>query len=129
MMRKNNQEMDDEILTWRDLLGKVAAKPEERHKIATALRINSVTITRWVAGTSKPRLETLRALPRVLPEYREQFVTLLKQEYPNLFADDLVIDMPLMIPSAFYSYVLNTCSMHPEPLRASSLCNAILQHI
>jgi len=128
-MHKNSQEMDEEVHTWRDLLGNVAAQPEERHKIATALRINSVTITRWIAGTSNPRLETLRALPRVLPEHREQFVTLLKQEYPNLFANEAALDVPLTIPSSFYSHVLNTYSMHPVRLRASSLCNTILKQI
>ncbi len=128
-MRKNNQEMDEEAQTWRDLLGKVAAQPEERYRIAAALRINSITITRWITGTSNPRLETLRTLPRILPEYREQLITLLKQEYPNFFANEPIVDMPLTIPSSFYSHVLNTYSMQPERLRASSLCSTILQQI
>jgi hypothetical protein len=128
-MRRNNQEMDEEAQTWRNLLGKVAAQPEERHRIAMALRINSITITRWIAGTSNPRLETLRSLPRVLPGCREQLITLLKQEYPNLFANEPLIDMALTIPSAFYSHVLSTYSTHPELLRASSLSSTILQQI
>jgi hypothetical protein len=128
-MRKNNQKMDEEAQTWRELLGKVAAQPEDRYRIATALRINSVTITRWIAGKSNPRLETLRALPRVLPEYREQLLTLLRREYANLFANEPLIDMPLTLPSSFYSHVLNTYAMHPERLRASSLRSSILQQI
>ncbi len=128
-MRKNNQEMDEEAQTWRDLLRKVAVKPEERRRIAAALRINTITISRWIAGVSNPRRETLRALPAVLPEYSEQLITLLKQEYTHLFANDLAIDMPLAVPPTFYSHVLNTYSMHPENLRASSLCSAILQKI
>ncbi|MBV9258342.1 MAG: hypothetical protein JO215_10015 [Ktedonobacteraceae bacterium] len=128
-MRKNNQKMVEDAQTWRDLLRKVAAKPDERHRIATALRINSITITRWITGTSNPRAETLRALPRVLPEYREQLITLLRREYAHLFADEPVIDMPLDIPPAFYSQMLNIYSMHPECLRASTLGSTILQQI
>jgi hypothetical protein len=128
-MRKNNQGMEEEAQTWRDLLGRVATRPKERHRIAATLRINSITITRWIAGTSNPRIETLRALPRVLPQYREQLITLLKQEYPDLFTNEPIVDMQLSIPSDFYRQVLNTYAMDPERLRISSLAITILQQI
>ena len=128
-MHKNSQGMEEGVQTWRDLLGKIATKPGERHKIAAALRINSITITRWIAGTTKPRVETLRALLRVLPQYREQLITLLKQEYPDLFINEPVIDMQIAIPSDFYSQVLNMYALDPERLRISSLASTILQQI
>ncbi len=128
-MRKNSQEMEEEAQTWRDLLGKVITRPGERQRIAAALRINSITITRWIAGTTRPRVETLRALPRVLPHYREQLITLLRQEYPGMFTDESIIDMQLSIPPDFYSQVLNTYAMDPERLRISSLASTILQQI
>jgi hypothetical protein len=129
MMRKNNQELDEELQTWRDLLGNAVSKPAERHKLAATLRINAITITRWVAGTSNPRIETLRALLVALPEYRERMAVLLRQEYPGLFADEPVVDMPLVIPADFYNHVLNTYSMHPERLRSPKLISCILQQI
>ena len=128
-MRKNGQEMEEEVQTWRDLLGKVAARPGERQRIATALRINSITITRWVAGASKPRIETLRALPHALPQHYEQMITLLKLEYPDLFSSEPIIDMELAIPPDFYSQVLNSYAMDPERLRVASLGNTILHQI
>ena len=129
MMRKNNQEMDEEAQTWRELLGQAVSKPEERHKLATTLRINAITITRWITGASNPRNETLRALPAALPEHREQMITLLKQEYTGLFANEPVVDIPLMIPADFYTHLLNIYAMHPERLRSSKLISCILQQI
>ncbi len=128
-MRKNGQEMEEEVQTWRDLLGKVAAQPGERQRIAAALRINSITITRWVAGASKPRIETLRALPHALPQHYEQMITLLKLEYPDLFTNEPIIDMELAVPSDFYSQVLNSYAMDPERLRVASLGNTILHQV
>jgi hypothetical protein len=128
-MRKNGQEMEEEVQTWRDLLGKVTVRPGERQRIATALRINSITITRWVTGASKPRIETLRALPHALPQHYEQMITLLKLEYPDLFSSEPIIDMDEVIPSDFYSQVLNSYAMDPERLRVASLGNTILHQI
>jgi hypothetical protein len=129
MMRKNNQEIDEEPQTWRDLLERVVLKPAERHKLAATLRINAITITRWVAGTSKPRHETLRALLAALPAHREQMAILLRQEYPGLLADESFVDMPLIIPADFYNHILNTYSMHPERLRSPKIISCILQQI
>ncbi len=129
MMRKNNQDMDEEVQTWRDLLGKAVSKPEERHKLATTLRINAITITRWITGASNPRNETLRALPAALPEYYEQMMTLLRQEYTGLFVNEPVVDIPLMISTDFYTHLLNIYAMHPERLRSSKIISCILQQI
>jgi hypothetical protein len=128
-MRKNSQEMEEEAQTWRDLLGKVASRPGERQRIAAALRINSITIARWVTGTSKPRIETLRALPHVLPLHYAQMITLLKLEYPDLFTNEPIINMDVSIPSDFYSQMLNSYAMDPERLRLSALGSAILRQI
>lgn len=121
--------MGEEVTTWRELLGKAVFKPEERQKLAGVLRINAITIARWVTGSSNPRPETLRALPAALPEYREQMIALLKKEYPGLFAEEPVKDAQLLIPPEFYAYVLNTYSMHPERLRSSKLISSVLQQI
>jgi hypothetical protein len=129
MSRKNNQEIDDELQTWRTLLEKAVLKPAERHKLAATLRINAITITRWVAGTSKPRHETLRALLAAMPEYREQMAILLMQEYPDLFANEPVTDMPLIIPADFYNRIINIYTMHPERLRSPKIISCILQQI
>ena len=128
-MRKNSQAMEEEAQTWRDLLGKVASRPGERQRIAAALRINSITITRWVTGASKPRIETLRALPQALPQHYEQMITLLKLEYPDLFTNISILDIDTSITPDFYSQVLNSYAMDPERLRVSALGNTILHQI
>src|SRR5947209_273532 len=125
-MHKHRQEIE-EVQTWRELLGKVAAPPDERQRIAAALRINTITISRWVAGSSKPRIETLRALPQALPRQSEQMISLLKLEYPDLFTNGQIDDIESAIPHGFYSQVLNTYAMDPERLRVYALGSAILR--
>lgn len=128
-MHKHRQEIE-EVQTWRELLGKVAARSDERQRIAAALRINTITISRWVAGSSKPRIETLRALPQALPKQSEQMITLLKLEYPDLFTNGQIIDdIESAIPHGFYGQVLNTYAMDPERLRVYALGSAILRQI
>ncbi|MBA2393732.1 MAG: GAF domain-containing protein [Ktedonobacteraceae bacterium] len=127
-MHKHCQEIE-EVQTWRELLRKVTARPDERQRIAAALRINTITITRWVAGSSKPRIETLRALPQALPKQSEQMIRLLKLEYPDLFTNEQTADIESAIPHDFYSQVLNTYAMDPERLCASALSSTILRQI
>jgi len=121
--------MEEKSLTWRDLLGKAASNSAERCRIAEALGINMITVARWVTGQSNPRLETLRALPHAVPQYREQLIELLSSEYPGLFINNPVVDIQLKPPASFYSEVLNIYAMHPQHMRAHLLGNIILQQI
>lgn len=120
----------EEPKTWRELLGQVTSEPREKQRVAEALGINPITLTRWVTYKSNPRPDNLRPLLNVLPSYRKQFAALIAREYPHIFhevasANDIQPD----IPSAFYARVLNAHTTSPPMLRAASVCILILQQI
>src|SRR6185312_2748913 len=116
--------------SWRELLSRCIATPHERQRIATALGVRTITLTRWANGQSQPRLQNLRQLLAILPEQRDELVTLLRQEVPDFRAeliDEEAADIPDTIPGEFYKRVLQTRGTMPKSLRYAALCDLILQ--
>jgi transcriptional regulator with XRE-family HTH domain len=116
--------------TWRELLGKVIADPQERQRIADALGVNPITLTRWATNKSNPRQDNLRPLFEALPQYRQLLTRLIAQEFPQLINEDLAQEsIATTIPSSFYAQVLNVHTTSPTRLRVSTLRLLILQQI
>jgi GAF domain len=116
--------------TWRALLGKIIANPQERQRIAEVMGVKSITLTRWSTQKSKPRLDNLRPLLDAVPQYREDLKVLLGEDYPELLRDPQETK-PLLaeIPSAFYGRILNTSTTSPPILRKATICTLILQQM
>jgi len=119
----------EEPQTWRELLGVIIEDPQERLHIARAINVNQVTLSRWVAGISSPRLRSLRVLLDVLSEQRERFMQLLALDYPELLHGDLQEEELLQIPTTFYARVLELYTSNPSILRSSTLSIIILQQM
>lgn len=118
----------ESIQTWRELLGKLIADPQERQRLAEILNVNPITLTRWATSRSNPHLDNLRALIEALPQHRQQLVESIAQEFPNLLIE--AKDKQLQaIPSAFYARVLNANTTSPHRLRTSTMRTLILQQI
>lgn len=116
--------------TWRDLLGELIKNPQERQRIAEALNVTPITLSRWVQRESKPRQQSLRRLLLVVPEYRQSLLELLEEEFPGFTLSQREGEQQsehLSIPSEFYKRVLHTLTTLPHTLRFSSLCDLILQ--
>lgn len=119
-----------EAQTWRELLAVIVEDPQERLHIARAIGVNQITLTRWIAGISSPRLRSLRILLDVLPEQRERFIHLLALDYPELLHEDLQEEEELFqIPAGFYARALETYTSNPAILRGSTLGIIILQQM
>lgn len=122
--------MTQETSTWRGLLGQIISDAQERQRIADLLRVNPITLTRWANARSKPRAESLRQLIDVLPTQRQRLIELITGEYPRLFAEEeWQEDIAPLIPSNFYTRVLNIHTTSPLFLRSSAICIAVLQQI
>lgn len=119
----------EESQTWRELLGQVISEPLERQRIADALGIHSVTLSRWVTNKSNPRPENLRALLNALPKCRQRLAELLKKEYPDLPSSLPQEKIREEIPATFYSRVLNAYTSIPPFLRGSTISMLILQQM
>jgi len=117
-----------EAQTWRELLGFIVRDGKERQRLVDELNITPITLTRWVNGESDPRPQNLRHLLYVLPQYREQLRTLLKEEKGfEDFSAPLQEDAVKEIPSEFYGRVLVARASTSENLRFWSTCHLILQ--
>ncbi len=116
--------------SWRDLLAELISDALERQRIANAIGINPVTITRWVANRSRPRVDNIRQLLEVLPQRREQLVALMQEEFPALATyEQEPVESIQEIPPAFYARIMNAFASAPTILRAPTITALILQQI
>jgi transcriptional regulator with XRE-family HTH domain len=120
----------EETLTWRTLLGEVIRPPLVRQRLAEELGVKPITLSRWAMNISNPRPEALRALPSAIPTLQQQFITLIEQEYPDLFTKvHYKGQKDLGIPSAFYARFFNDYANLPINLRAPSLHLLAIQQL
>lgn len=117
-------------ITWREVLGYIIEDANERQRIAHALGINPITLDRWANYTSKPRVQNLRMLLAVLPDYRNDMVESLSAEFPDLLTvmeGNVINESAQEIPSEFYTHVLNAYVQTPRAQRFWLLSTTIIQ--
>ncbi len=70
-LSSKGSDMRQEPGDWRELLGTIISNPHERQRIAQELRVQDITLIRWVKRESEPRPQNLRHLLSVLPEHHD----------------------------------------------------------
>jgi transcriptional regulator with XRE-family HTH domain len=105
--------------TWRDLLGKLTERLDERQRVARELGVSPLTVTRWVNGETEPRANNLRKIPEVFPEHQALFTELLLADYFPLASARAVapptdqraraVPVPHEVPS---EYLVRTVATH-----------------
>jgi len=127
---KKVREQMEKLPIWREILGTMIRDPQHRQQLAERLKVNPITLTRWAAGTSKPRPEKLRSLLGMLSvQDREQAMISLAQDYaPHTLQDDTSAYIYEIHPE-FYHRVLSTYTTLPSSLREWSLNILIIQQI
>jgi hypothetical protein len=117
-----------EARTWRELLGQIIKDNREKQRLIEALNVMPITLTRWVNGESEPRPQNLRQLLQALPQYREEFRTLMREKKATGSLSEIELEeVQKKIPSEFYANVLLTRASTSENLRFWSTCHLILQ--
>ncbi len=117
----------DDSYKWQELLGKIISDPQERQRVANEVGVSPITLTRWVSGESRPRVQNLRQLLSALPEQRKAFLALIPKEFEKFLTESVdVNDVAQAIPSTFYARVLHDHCTLPKALHMSSLCDLIL---
>src|SRR5438067_1536469 len=107
--------------SWRSVLGSLIKDSSQRQKISSELGVDPLTLTRWVEKKSKPRLEKLQRLLKVLPEQRELLLLSISQEFPDIAVGSGEEILPEEIPSAFYDQVLSRIAALPNNQVVSSI--------
>jgi len=117
-----------EETSWRDLLGRIVADPQERQRIALSMGINPVTLQRWVANESHPRIQSLHELLAALPDQRAILLPLIEKDVRGFRRfDDTSTEGPELIPSEFYMRVCRSRAITPQGIGFSALSDLILQ--
>jgi hypothetical protein len=110
------------------VLKSIIKNPRERERIASELRLNAITLTRWSTGESQPRPHNLRQLHRALPpELRNQFAALVQQEDPS-FRDEAPPEPMSHLDPNFLRGVWKMRAETTPILLFWTLCNHVLQH-
>lgn len=118
-----------EASTWQEFLGQLIENPQEKQRIAAAVRVRPITLQRWAEGVSRPRDENISMLLKVLPAGSYLFfMRLLIADFPHLVQEELPVERFLMhIPSEFYARALNVLTFTPYPLCRQAIQDLILQ--
>ena len=78
-----------EAQSWNEVLAGIIRMPEEKRRLAEALGVNQITLTRWALGAALPRAQhRRRLLDLVPPEYRERLKTMFVTEFAETFGDE-----------------------------------------
>ncbi|TMC21409.1 MAG: GAF domain-containing protein [Chloroflexi bacterium] len=103
---------------WRELLDMIIHTYGERKRIARAISVAEVTLSRWASGESSPRQRYFRPLLQAIPgAHRHAFEASMKEEFPSLAVDlpgqDMLVYQESMhehekleIPFAFVNRIL-----------------------
>jgi hypothetical protein len=134
--------MEQESASWRKLLGRIiTSSPLEKQRIATAIGVNAITLTRWaeVDGlssresegekSSRPRWSSLRKLVDVLPQYREQLIASIIAEFPGAPSDlfqPMQNEQQLAVPLSCYQAVMEAAATLSSEMRFFTIFDHIL---
>jgi transcriptional regulator with XRE-family HTH domain len=119
----------DTLLSWQSSLQHILKVPGERHRMATALGLSPMTLTRWASGESNPQRSHLIRLVQVVQlQYREELLEGLEAAYPD-FQSWLKDDSSEQISSEFFAQLLNIRTTTTETLRFWRISDLILKQV
>lgn len=117
----------DETQQWRELLGSILYDPKEKQRIASELRLNPITLSRWVSGDAIPRPYNLQLLLKTLPRYRTSLLEVMPAAWKSALNSAPPADeSPGEISSSFFVRVLTAHSNLPGNVRFYSICDLVL---
>ena len=117
------------LLSWQSSLQHMLKVPGERQRMATALGLSSMTLTRWATGESNPQRSHLIRLVQVVQlQYREELLEGLEAAYPD-FQSWLKDDSSEHIPSEFFAQLLDIRTTTTETLRFWRISDLILKQV
>ena len=92
---------------WRGVLQRIIAVSAERHRLATAMSITPMTLSRWANDNSTPaKTQLIRLLQMVRSEHRTDLIEALELDYTDIH-QWLHEEIPEQIPTDFFSQVLS----------------------
>ncbi len=111
---------------WQAVLQKIIQSPKERQRLATALGINIITLSRWVKADSHPQRSYLLRLVKVVqPIHRSEMLSALLRAYPDMH-DKFMEEIAETVPSSFFRQILRDRASIIETLRPWQISGTVL---
>ena len=115
-----------ELPTWQEVLQRIIQSPKERQRLASALGINIITLSRWVKADSHPQRSYLLRLVKVIqPFHRSEMLNALLRAYPDMH-DKFMEEIAETVPSSFFRQILRDRASIIETLRPWQISGTVL---
>lgn len=115
--------------TWQSILQQIFKTPGEQQRIAVAIGLSQMTLTRWAKGESNPQRPHLTRLVQVIqPAYRDEMLTALEAYYPDIHSW-LRDESSDQIPSEFFAQLLSARTTTTDTLRFWRISDMILKQV
>jgi transcriptional regulator with XRE-family HTH domain len=113
---------------WQNILQQMIKTPGEHERLAEAIGLSQMTITRWAKGSSNPQRPHLTRLVQVVqPQYREDLIEALEITYPDI-QSWLKDEVSEQIPADFFAQILSIRTTTTDALRFWRISDLILKH-
>ena len=116
--------------SWQSILRQIIRASAERRRLATALGLSEMTLSRWANGGVLPqRPQVTRLVQVVPPQHRQELIEALEAgPYPNI--QSWLKEGPSeQVPTEFYTHVLSLRTTTTESLRFWQISEAILNQV
>jgi transcriptional regulator with XRE-family HTH domain len=115
--------------SWLTVLQDIVRTTAERQRLATALGVTNMTLTRWASGESRPqKSHVIRLVQVVHPQQRQELLEGLEKDFPEL-QSWLNEDNSSLIRSEFFAEVLTIRTTTTENLLFWRISEAILKQV
>lgn len=112
---------------WRSILQRIIAIPAERDRLATAMSVTPMTLSRWANDNSTPaKTQLIRLVQMVQPEQRVELTEALEQDYTDIH-HWLHDASPEQIPTDFFSQILSIRATVIDSLRFWQISEMVLK--
>ncbi|MDQ6643468.1 MAG: GAF domain-containing protein [Chloroflexota bacterium] len=115
--------------TWQSILQQVLKIPGEQQRIAVAIGLSQMTLTRWAKGESNPQRPHLTRLVQVVqPSYRDELLEALEANYSDIHSW-LKDDSAEQISSEFIAQLLSVRTTTTDALRFWRISDMVLKQV
>ena len=113
--------------SWQTILQQVLKMSGERQRMATALGLSPMTLSRWANGESNPQRPHLVRLVQVVnPQYRDDLIEALEEAYSDIHS--LLKEETLdYVPAEFFAELLSVRTTTTESLRFWRISDLVLK--
>jgi hypothetical protein len=118
-----------DVSTWQNMLAELIKDTREKERLAAAISMQPITLTRWARRTSHPREQNMSSLVQALPPHLARaFRALATVDFPGLKqVEPQLQGLDDDLPPCFYAQLLEAHARLPFPTGRLTLQDLLFQ--